>query len=209
MHKYLYFFFLLFIFLDLSAQQPDYGRYGIDRDGHVPRGLQVGEQAPDFVTTDSSGKEIRLYELLRQQPVILIFYRGVWCPVCIRYLSNLQDSLYLIEAKGARLLAITPEIPESVEKMRSYSQASFTIISDQHEQIMKNYDVWFDVTGFYQTKVKVGRLTDLENNNSQDSARLPVPATYIIDRSGKIIYRHFDIDYKERASVRTMLEQLP
>ena len=207
--KFVFFVFVVFSYSWGIAQQVDYEKYGIDRKGHLPKGLKVGAQAPDFKGIGQYGDSIHLRTLLKKGPVVLIFYRGVWCPVCIRYLSNLQDSLSYLEKRGCTVLAVTPEISESIAKTSEKTAADFILLADKDEEIMRSYDVWFDVTPYYQTKVRVGRLTDVAANNGKDRARLPIPATFIIDQKGIILYKHFDLNYKKRASVREIIEHLP
>jgi peroxiredoxin len=92
--------------------------------------------------------------------------------------------------------------------MQNKQQSTFPILSDLNEEVMKSYDVLFSVTKGYQHKVSLGKFTSISNHNGQDEAHLPVPATFIIDRNQKIVFRHFDYDYSERASVEEILEAL-
>src|SRR5689334_3030847 len=78
----------------------------------APEGLFISSKAPDFKAKDQHGQEIRLKELLKKGKVVLVFYRGYWCPYCNKELSHLQDSLSLITEKGATLVAIAAEKPE-------------------------------------------------------------------------------------------------
>ncbi|HMK25255.1 MAG TPA: redoxin domain-containing protein, partial [Chitinophagaceae bacterium] len=66
----------------------------------APEGLFIASKAPDFRAKDQHGTEIRLKDLLKKGKVILVFYRGEWCPYCNKELSRLQDSLQLIKDKG-------------------------------------------------------------------------------------------------------------
>jgi peroxiredoxin len=85
---------------------------------------------------------------------------------------------------------------------------TFTVIYDCQEKIMKDYDVMFNVTKAYQDKILSSFSIDIAQNNGRDSARLPVPATYIINREGIIAAVQFDPDYKNRATVKWMLKNL-
>ena len=175
----------------------------------TPTGLQVGEKAPALSAKTADGKTFKLAEQLKSKPVVLIFYRGYWCPVCSRYLSEYQDSLQLVVDKGASLVAVTPETYDFVEKTREKTKAGFEILSDADGKIMEAYKVAFPVTGEYQQAIQSGLNTNIAETNAQEEAVLPVPATYIIDQKGKIIYRQFDLDYGNRASVKAILENLP
>jgi peroxiredoxin len=105
-------------------------------------------------------------------------------------------------------VAITPESIENVEQTVKFHNISFTVIYDCQEQIMKDYDVMFNVTKEYQDRIITSLSTDIAKNNGRDAARLPVPATYIINREGIIVAVQFDPNYQNRASVMWMLQNL-
>lgn len=191
------------------AQEINYAKYGIEtKDSHIPKGLNVGDKAPDFTGYDQKGKQVVLKKLLEQGPVVLFFYRGKWCPVCSRYLNNYQDSLKLITDQGFNVVAITPESIENVEQTVKVHNITFTVIYDCQEQIMKDYDGMFNVTKAYQDKILSSLTTDVAKNNGREAARLPVPATYIINKEGIIVAVQFDPNYQNRASVHWMLKNL-
>ena len=89
-----------------------------------PEGLFINSKAPDFKGTDQYGNEIRLKDVLKDSLVVLIFYRGQWCPYCNKQLKKLEDSLQLIKNKGARLIAVTPEKPEFISKTIEKTKAN-------------------------------------------------------------------------------------
>src|SRR5678815_1864684 len=110
-----------------------------------PEGLFINSKAPDFTATDQYGKEIRLKDVWKDSVVVLIFYRGQWCPYCNKQLKKLEDSLQLIKEKGARLIAVTPEKPEFISKTIEKTRASYPLIYDKDMKIMKAYAVTFEV----------------------------------------------------------------
>ena len=110
-----------------------------------PDGLKVGDKAPQFQVTDNRGKTFNLKKQLKKGDVVIIFYRGQWCPFCNKELSQLNDSLSLITAKGATVIAISPETKENVVKTIGKTKASFPIISDSKMEIMKMYKVNFEI----------------------------------------------------------------
>ena len=81
-----------------------------------PEGLFINSKAPEFSVKDQNGKQVSLKELRKKGPVVLVFYRGNWCPYCNRELKRLEDSLQLIKDKGAELIAISPEAQEGITK---------------------------------------------------------------------------------------------
>lgn len=174
---------------------------------HVPKGLHINDSAPVFTAMDQNGKSVSLRKLLMDGPVVLVFYRGQWCPHCNKQLKNLEDSLSFIKAKGATVIAITPEKPESITKTIEKTKASYSIVFDEGLKIMKNYDVAFAVDTKTIERYK-GYGIDFDQANGSNGANLPVPALFIIGKDGKIIYRHFDTNYTKRASITEVLAHL-
>jgi len=172
-----------------------------------PEGLFINSKAPDFKGTDQDGNALRLKDLVKKGNVVLIFYRGNWCPYCNRQLSQLQDSLQFIKDKGAQVIAVTPEQAEGISKTIEKTKASFPIIFDEDRKIMKAYDVSFAVDEKSISRYKMAGI-DLEKNNGKNGANLPVPAVYIINKESTIIYRFFEPNYKNRASVKEILKNL-
>ncbi len=172
-----------------------------------PQGLNVNDTAPEFSAKDQFGKEINLKTLLKKGPVVVMFYRGQWCPYCNKQLSGMQDSLALITSKGATILAITPEKQENISKTIEKTKASFSILYDDELKIMKSYQVAFSLDAATIEKYK-GYGIDFNEANGTNGASLPVPAIYIINMKGKIIYLHFDPDYTKRPSVKEIASHL-
>jgi peroxiredoxin len=169
--------------------------------------LKIGDIAPDFKAKDQNGKEISLKDVLKKGPAIVVFYRGQWCPYCNKQLKNLNDSLSFLTQKGATVLSITPETAENVQKTVSKTKASFPVIEDKGLAIMNSYKVTFAVDENTITKYKKYGI-DFEKANGENGANLPVPATYIIGKDGKIKYAFFNPDYSKRASVKEILSNL-
>jgi peroxiredoxin len=207
-HSILLLVFAFSLISNSYGQGNDYSGFGIETTVNIPHGLKVGDKAPDFTGYDQNGKQIELKKILENGPVILFFYRGKWCPVCSRYLNNYQDSLKVLTDQGFNVLAITPESIENVEQTVKLHNLTFTVIYDCQEKIMKDYDVMFSVTKAYQEKIKSGYSIDIAENNGRDAARLPVPATYIINKDGIIVATQFDPDYKKRATVQWMIRNI-
>lgn len=174
-----------------------------------PQGLEVGSQAPDLTFTLADGTTETLSNLYKNQTIVVFFYRGYWCPVCNKHLSALAKQAEAIEAKGVKLIAITPETYENVDKTKEQTGVNFTIISDTDNSAMKAFGVNFNVTESYQKKIQDYLNASIKETNGATVAILPVPATYIIDTTGKIVYRQFNPDYNDRASVEDILAHLP
>lgn len=172
-----------------------------------PEGLKVGDMAPDFSGKDQNGKTFRLSKAVKKGDVVMLFYRGQWCPYCNKQLSHYSDSLAMLTAKGAMLVAITPETAENIKKTIEKTKTNFPVIEDDGMAIMKLYKVNFAVDEKTVTKYK-GYGIDFDKANGTNAANLPVPATYIIGKDRKIKFVFFNTDYRKRASVEEILKNL-
>ena len=172
-------------------------------------GLPVGVKAPDFQAIDADSVTFKLAEALKKGPVVMIFYRGQWCPICNRHLTAVQDSLKLIIDRGASVVAVSPQKPEYLEKMAGKTGATFRLLYDKSYAISDAYDVTFTPGSWQLIRYNTGLNAKLKESQSDDSQRLPIPATYLINRDGMIVWRHFDPNYKNRSTVKDILDHLP
>jgi peroxiredoxin len=172
-----------------------------------PFALKIGEIAPNFTAKDQDGQTVELYKILEKSPVVLMFYRGAWCPYCNKQLSEIQDSLKFINDKGGVVIAVTPEQPESIDKTIKKTNASFKIIHDKRLKIMKSYHVNYSISDALLENY--GRMTkNILKANKDNGANLPVPATYIIDTDKKVLYAFYDPDFTKRATIGKILQNL-
>ena len=182
--------------------------FQIKRTVNETNGLSVGMAAPLFKALDSSGELFSLEEKLKTGPVVIIFYRGFWCPYCNKHLAHLQDNLKSITEKGATVVAISPEKPEYLDKMSSRTGAKFMLLYDEGYKIADAFDITFTPDSkqlFVYNYLLNGKL---KKTHSDDSQRLPIPATYIIGTNGTIVWRQFDPDYKKRSTVKDIITNL-
>jgi len=173
-----------------------------------PQGLQLNQAAPDFSGKDQYGKTITLKTLLKKGNVLLVFYRGEWCPYCNKYLKELEESLLSISAKGASVVAVTPEKPEYVARSVEKTKATFPILHDEALKIMKSYDVAYKLDTKAINKYKRINVDLNVINGEVNSENLPVPAVFVINQQGVIVYRFFDPDYTKRAPISTLIKYL-
>src|SRR5688572_18436328 len=194
MKQFIAFAFLLFTFSAIAQEKPE--------------GLFINSKAYDFKGKDQSGVEVNLKDLRKKGPVVVIFYRGNWCPYCNKELTRLQDSLQLITAKGASVVAITPEASVGINKTIEKTKAVFPIIYDEEMKIAKAYKVAYEVDERTATRYKSFGTDLLAINQQKLKPQLPVPAVYIVNRDGAITYRYFDEDYKKRPAIKDILAEL-
>lgn len=208
MMKYTFLFSVLMMFSLINYAQKSPYDYGMDTTQALPQGIKVGAKVANFKTTDIDGNKVELKHLLKSGPVVVLFYRGEWCPVCDRYLSGLNSSLPAIKEKGASVVVVSPELAANAKKTKENSKSDFVFVSDADLKICESFDVLFTVTEAYQKKINTKLKKDINENNGSTKAQLPVPATFIIDENGVVIYKQFDYNYSNRASAEEILKML-
>ena len=171
------------------------------------RALGVGEAAPDFTLPDIDGAPTRLSTLLARGPVVLTFYRGAWCPYCNTQLRDYQQHLAEIDASGASLVAISPQVPDSSTAMQERNELSFPVLSDVGNVVSREYGIVFQVDDDTRERYEAVGI-DLAKANGTDAWELPVPATYVIGTDGIVRAAFVEADYTQRASVRQILSAL-
>jgi peroxiredoxin len=175
--------------------------------GLADRALGVGAQAPRFALPSATGQQVTLDDLLAEGPVILTFYRGAWCPYCNLALRALQEHHGAITARGARLVAISPEIPDEALSLTEKRQLDFAVLSDVGSVVAKEFGLAFDLSD--ELGALYDRLgNDLQRVNAGYGRTLPLPATYVIDRQGDIRWAFVDTDYAVRAEPADILAAL-
>lgn len=167
-----------------------------------------GDKAPGFQGIDQNGENFDLSTQLEKGPVVLMFYRGYWCPYCNKQLAQMQDSIQFINERGGTVVAVTPEQPEYIEKTVDKTEASFKIIHDLDLTIMKTYGVEYKLDDAIDSRYKKKYDLDVAQVNGNNGTYLPVPATYIIDSDGSILFVFYDPDFKKRATVNEILKNL-
>lgn len=193
--------YLSFLFLLLA--QYSFAQHGA---GLMP--LEVGTQAPSFEAKNQFGTLVKSSELLKEGTVVLVFYRGTWCPYCQKHVHELQEGLEQLTAKGAKVVVVTPEQPEYVDKMVAKTKAAFPILYDKNYVIMEAYHTKYTIKDSDKMSFKDYVVSHTKKHNQTEDAVLPVPATYIISQKGTIKFVHFETNYKERSTLEVILENL-
>lgn len=196
------FFFLITIVMLNPIMSQNY------RSAKEAQGLEAGADAPMFHAKDMQGNDFSLQEALEQGPVVIIFYRGHWCPVCNKHLKTLQESLGVIQKHNATLIAVSPEQVRLLGKTAEKTGAEFTLLHDENYYIAEAFDVQFRPDSMQRVMYNTALGANLKEAHSDDSQQLPIPATFVIGKDGKIAWRHFDPDYRKRSSVKDIVETL-
>lgn len=170
-------------------------------------GVAVGQLAPDFTLTDAFGEKINLRQTLKKGPVILVFYRGAWCPFCNLHLHTLKQSLPDFKKYQAQLITITPQKPDKSAAQIKKTDLPFTVLSDLDSQVMKDYGLYFELESQLVSIYKRVGL-DVEAFNGKGRTVLPVPGTFVIDQQGIVQAMQADTDYKKRMEPDAIIQAL-
>ncbi len=168
-------------------------------DEAVGLALKVGDTAPDFELPDAMGRTVRLSEMLASGPVVLAFYRGSWCPYCNRELRGLQLALPNVEAAAARMVAVSPQTPDSSLTIVERQNLTFPVLSDAGNRVARAFGLVFRVDDEVRQQYRAAGI-DLTRSNGDDSWELPVPATYVVAPDRTITYAFVEADYTRRAA---------
>jgi peroxiredoxin len=175
--------------------------------GQAQRAKKAGEVAPQFTLRDPEGNDVSSRDLLAKGPLVVSFYRGVWCPYCNFELQALQAALPEIAARGASLVAISPQTAPNSRKSQRENKLSFPILSDVRSEVADAFGIRFalsdELTGLYKTF-----KNDLPAFNDDPSWVLPMPARYVIGADGVIAYAEVNPDYTQRPDPSELLPVL-
>ncbi|GLQ94979.1 peroxiredoxin-like family protein [Dyella acidisoli] len=175
--------------------------------GQATRALKAGDKAPAFVLNDAHGKPVSSTELLKQGPLVISFYRGVWCPYCNFELKALQATLPAIHEAGANLVAISPQIAVNSLKSMRNNQLEFPILSDPHNDVAMAFGLRYTLPN-YLVELYKKLKNQLPAFNGDDSWTLPIPARYVVAPDGIIVYAEVNPDYTHRPEPEELLPVL-
>ncbi|WP_186101199.1 peroxiredoxin-like family protein [Burkholderia gladioli] len=165
--------------------------------GQAGRAVQAGDRAPQFTLRDQDGKLVSSADLLAQGPLVITFYRGVWCPYCNLELQALDAALPQLREYGARLVAISPQTPVNSRKSVRDNQLDFPVLSDAKGEVGAAFGLRFALPD-YLVELYKKLKNDLPVANDDPSWTLPMPARYVIGQDGVVLYSEVNPDYTHR-----------
>ena len=171
------------------------------------KSLGKGDKIPDFSLPNAVGEEVSLNSLLAKGAAVISFYRGGWCPYCNMELRALQQALPEIEAKGASLVAISPETPDASLSTKEKNELSFEVLSDRNNQLAKKLGLVFTLPESLRPIYKNFGI-DIPAHNGEDTFELPLPATYVVAADGTVIYSFAHADYTKRLDPAEIINAL-
>ena len=169
----------------------------LKQSGIAERALQPGSKAPSFELPDRNGKLVRSSDLLAVGPLVICFIRGRWCPFCVGQMKALNAIYPRIQESGASLVAISPQTAHQTDLMADQHKLRFPLLSDTGNKVAHAFGVAYRVPE-YQQEIYRRVFVNLPFVNGDEGWELPVPATYIIDRDGTVLYASANPDYTDR-----------
>lgn len=168
---------------------------------------EIGDGLPDFILPDQNGKLVSLAALLSEGPVVVAFLRGHWCPYCQTTAVALAEIAEAAAAKGARIVAISPESRKYSQRLAADSSGKFRILTDVDNgyALALNLAIWVDDD---MSRLIAGAGWDVPSYQTARSWVLPIPATFILNREGRVVARYVNADYRTRMEVEEILGAL-
>lgn len=176
-------------------------------EGILKKALHEGDKIPDFELPDVKRGMVRSRDLLAKGPLVIIFYRGQWCPYCNLQLHAFQKGLNQIHALGAELVAISPQTPDNSLSMAQKDSLQFYVLSDARGSVGKKFGLMYKMSDDL-IRVFKRKGTDIAQFNGNDDWELPLALTYVAAPDGTITYAFLDVDHRRRASVKEVLRAL-
>jgi peroxiredoxin len=179
----------------------------LEASGLASRILPVGSTAPSFELPDRNGKMVRSTDLLALGQLVVSFFRGRWCPYCIAELEALQQALPRIREAGASLVAISPQTVRQTDFLVDQHKLGYPVLSDAGNRVARAFGLVYEVPT-YLRELYQQSFVNLPLANGDQSWELPLPATYVLERDGGVLYAFADADTTRRAEPEGALSVL-
>lgn len=170
--------------------------------------LPVGEKAPGFALTDSSGRLVKSSDLLALGPLILNFFRGRWCPYCITELEAWRDLYPIIRERGALLAAVSPQTTRQSDFTQGQHQIPFPLLNDDGCKLSEKFGLVYTIPSYHQQHYR-NVLVNLPFVNGDQSWKLILPATYVLAADGTVLFAEAHADFRVRPEPEEVLRKLP
>ena len=159
--------------------------------------FKAGATSPSFELPDHNGKLVSSADLLAKGRLVLLFIRGRWCPFCVGQMEAMSYIAAEIVAAGASLVAVSPQTEKQAFFMHDQHKLAFPLLVDAHNELARQFGLVYRVPeeqqGLYRST-----FVNLPFTNGEASWELPIPATFVIDRDGSILFASANEDYADR-----------
>jgi len=173
--------------------------------GAADGALRADDRVPDFLLPNAEGQLVSSAQLLANGPLVLSFYRGMWCPYCSEELNALADTAPHLKAAGATVAAITPEIGGVALKTKKERNLQFEILCDVDNGVAMEFGLMFRIPEDIQ-KSYLKFNVNMPKIYGNDGWMIPIPATYVVGQDGVIVYAYVNPDYRERCDPESLVD---
>jgi peroxiredoxin len=163
--------------------------------------LLYGEKLPQGVLTAANGENHKVSGIIEKKTTVLMVYRGGWCPYCNAHLAEIQKAESEILKLGYQLIAVSPDSPENMITTDEKHRLNYTLYSDANGDFLKAMGLAFQAPEKYQEMLK-------SRSNARNEGFLPVPAVFVVDTSGTVLFEYINPDYSTRISAGLLLAVL-
>ena len=160
--------------------------------------LLTGENIPVLKLVDAMGKDFDLNSAIAQQPTILIFYRGGWCPYCNKQLSGIQEIEPELKKMGYQIIAISTDSPDNLKISAAKNKLEYTLLSDADLNASKQFGLAYKAPAAYD------KLLPVSSGGKNLDKLLPVPAIFFVSKKGNIRFEYINVDFKQRISAELL-----
>lgn len=189
------------------ASLPGLARAAVPLSATEVNPIEVGNTVPEATLHNAGGGSVELSELLSEQAAVIVFYRGGWCPYCNTHLSELAEIEPELRDQGYRIIAISPDRPEKIAEASEVGDYAYELYSDSEMEAAKAFGLAFKLDVPTLSKLE-GYGIDVEAASGQKHNLLPVPAVFVIEKTGLVSFRYYNPDYRERLSGAALLKAI-
>ncbi|MBS3774092.1 MAG: AhpC/TSA family protein [Bacteroidales bacterium] len=163
--------------------------------------LLYGEKIPEGLLKAPNGEKHQISGIIEKKPTVLLVYRGGWCPYCNAHLAEIQEAESEILSLGYQLIAVSPDSPENLQATDEKHRLNYSLYSDANGDFSKAMGLAFQPPERYQEMLE-------DRSNGKNEGFLPVPAVFVVDTSGTILFEYINPDYSTRISAGLLLAVL-
>lgn len=169
------------------------------------RSLTIGEKFPDFDLHNFNHQAVSLQNLLHNKKLIIAFLRGSWCPYCNLEIKALQNEID--KFKNTKLIVVTPQTEKANLEWHMQHNTSFEILTDKNNQLAQKVGIDFKLQDFVIPYYENLGIDLLQINQIQNHS-LPIPAVYLLDKNGTIMYKFVNANYMERININELIKHI-
>ena len=176
----------------------------VKESGLESRAIQPGEAIRDFELPDATGAMVKSLELRTRGPLLIVFYRGGWCPFCNLTIQAFQERYSEIANRGVTLVAISPQTPDHSLMLQEKHSLRFPVLSDSGNKVAQQFGIVFELDRDLRV-VQEQFGVDISSFNGDHSFQLPVPAVFLVSKDGKVLDSFVEVNYMKRLAPETAI----